>query len=226
MLLTYLGQSAFHINTGQYHLVLDPMISPNPMAQHIDINALQTDYILLSHGHEDHLADAESLAKRTNAKVISNFEIVSWYEKKGISGHPMNLGGKFTFDFGTVKYVVAQHSSMLPDGSYGGPSGGFVIWNEKKSFYYAGDTSLTLDMQLIPLTCPTLDFAIMPIGDNFTMGYEDAIIAADFIKCDKIIGCHYDTFGYIKIDHDAAQKAFAAAGKQLILLNVGESIEL
>jgi L-ascorbate metabolism protein UlaG (beta-lactamase superfamily) len=226
MLLTYLGQSAFHIKTGQYNLILDPMISQNPLAHHIDVEALQADYILLSHGHGDHVADAETIARRTDAKIISNFEIVTWYEKKGINGHPMNLGGKYAFDFGTVKYVVAQHSSMLPDESYGGPSGGFVVWNDERSFYYAGDTSLTLDMQLIPMTCPSLDFAIMPIGDNFTMGYEDAIIASDFVQCNKIIGCHYDTFGFIKIDHDAAKKAFADAGKQLILLNIGESIEL
>ena len=138
----------------------------------------------------------------------------------------MNLGGKWKFDFGTVKYVQAVHSSMLPDGSYGGPSGGFVVWNEEFSFYFAGDTALTLDMQLIPKTCPKLDFAILPIGDNFTMGYEDAVIAAQFIECDKIIGCHFDTFGYIKINHQDAITEFKNAGKELILLEIGKSIDI
>ena len=119
-----------------------------------------------------------------------------------------------------------MHSSVLPDGSHGGSSGGFVIWNNSKSFYFAGDTALTLDMKLIPMTCPKLDFAILPIGDNFTMGYEDAVMAADFIQCDKIIGCHFDTFGYIKIDHEKAVKAFKDAGKELILLNIGQSTDL
>jgi len=226
MKLTYLGQSAFHLKTNSIDLIFDPMISQNPLAEKIDIKQLKSDYILLTHGHGDHVADAEALATQNSSKIISNYEVVSWYEQKGISGHPMNLGGKFKFDFGTVKYVQAVHSSMLPDGSYGGASGGFVIWNEEKSFYFAGDTALTLDMKLIPLTCPTLDFAILPIGDNFTMGYEDAVLAAEFIQCDKIIGCHYDTFGYIKIDHEAAISEFKNAGKELVLLNIGQSIDL
>lgn len=202
------------------------MISTNPLAASIEMSKLKAEYVLLSHGHGDHVADAEALARQNNAKIISNYEVVSWYEQKGLSGHPMNLGGKYKFDFGTVKYVQAVHSSMLPDGSYGGASGGFVIWNEDISFYFAGDTALTLDMKIIPMVCPTLDFAILPIGDNFTMGYEDAVIAAEFIQCDKIIGCHFDTFGYIKIDHEAAIREFKNAGKELILLQVGQSIDI
>jgi L-ascorbate metabolism protein UlaG (beta-lactamase superfamily) len=224
--LTYLGQSSFHAKINGFNVIFDPMISTNPLASGIDISSLKAEYILLSHGHGDHVADAEAIAREGQAKIISNYEVVSWYEQKGISGHPMNLGGKFKFDFGTVKYVQAVHSSMLPDGSYGGASGGFVIWNEDISFYFAGDTALTLDMKIIPMVCPTLDFAILPIGDNFTMGYEDAVIAAEFIQCDKIIGCHYDTFGYIKIDHEAAIREFKNAGKELILLEVGQSIDI
>ena len=224
--LTYLGQSSFHVKINGFNLIIDPMISINPLAASIEISKLKAEYVLLSHGHGDHVADAEALARQNNAKIISNYEVVSWYEQKGISGHPMNLGGKYKFDFGTVKYVQAVHSSMLPDGSYGGASGGFVIWNEDKCFYFAGDTALTLDMKIIPMVCPTLDFAILPIGDNFTMGYEDAVIAAEFIQCDKIIGCHYDTFGYIKIDHEAAIREFKNAGKELILLQVGKSIDI
>lgn len=226
MKLTYYGQAGFGIELKGKNLVFDPFISPNELAKDIDINSVQADYILVSHGHGDHVADVETIAKNTGASLISSFEIISWYGEKGLSGHPMNLGGKWKFDFGTVKFVNAVHSSVLPDGTYGGNPGGFVIWNDSDCFYFAGDTALTLDMKLIPMTCPKLDFAILPIGDNFTMGYEDAVIASDFIECDKIIGCHYDTFGFIKIDHDAAKKAFADKGKELILLPVGSSIEL
>ena len=226
MQITYYGQSSFGVEINNSSILFDPFISPNELAKDIDVDAIKAAYILVSHGHEDHVADVERIAKNNKSKVVSNFEIVSWYGAKEIGGHPMNLGGKWNFDFGTVKYVNAVHSSVLPDGTYGGNPGGFVIWNEKNAFYFAGDTALTLDMKLIPMTCPKLDFAILPIGDNFTMGYTDALIASDFIECDKIIGCHYDTFGYIKIDQAAAKKAFADKGKELILLSIGETISL
>lgn len=225
--ITYLGQSSFLIEMNGKTLLFDPMISPNPLAQNIDIDSLKPDYILLSHGHEDHVADAERIALAANSTIVSNFEIYAWYSKKGIASHPMNLGGKWNFDFGTVKYVHGVHSSMLPDGSYGGASGGFVIWDDKgTSFYFAGDTALTLDMKLIPMTCPKLNFAILPIGDNFTMGYDDAVIASEFIECNTIIGCHFDTFGFIKIDHEAAKNAFAKAGKTLIIPEIGQKINI
>lgn len=224
MKLTYYGHSAFGVEMKGKHLLIDPFISPNELAANIKVDELEADYILLSHGHGDHVADAEAIAKRTGATIISNYEIVSWYEAKGIKGHPLNHGGKVTFDFGTVKYVNAVHSSVLPDGTYGGNPGGFVIWNDEISFYFAGDTALTLDMQLIPMTCPPLDFAILPIGDNFTMGINDAIVASDFIQCDRIIGAHYDTFGYIKIDHDDAKGAFKREDKQLVLMEIGGKV--
>jgi L-ascorbate metabolism protein UlaG (beta-lactamase superfamily) len=139
----------------------------------------------------------------------------------------MNTGGRWNFDFGTVRCVVAQHSSGLPDGSYGGNPMGFVISNPNVgAFYAAGDTALTMDMQLIPRICPGLDFAILPIGDNFTMGYEDAAIASDFIECNRIVGCHYDTFGYIMIDHKAAKQLFDAQSKELILPEIGKTFDV
>ena len=226
MKITYFGQSSFGIELNQKNLVFDPFISPNELAKHISVDNISADYVLLSHGHGDHVTDAESIAKRTGATIISNFEIVSWYSEKGISGHPMNHGGNWAFDFGNVKYVNAVHSSVLPDGTYGGNPGGFIISNNQNTFYFAGDTALTWDMKLIPMTSPKLDFAILPIGDNFTMGIEDAVIASDFIECDKIIACHYDTFGYIKIDHAAAKKAFADKGKELILPDIGQTLTI
>ncbi len=226
MKITYYGQSSFGIQINGKNVVFDPFISPNELAKHIEVDKIPADYILLSHGHQDHVVDAEKIAKRTGATIISNFEIVSWYGEKGINGHPMNHGGSWNFDFGNVKYVNAVHSSVLPDGTYGGNPGGFVVSNDQGNFYFAGDTALTWDMKLIPLTSPKLDFAILPIGDNFTMGIQDAIKASDFIECDKIIGCHYDTFGYIKIDHEAAVDAFADKEKELILLDIGASLTI
>lgn len=226
MKYTYYGHSCFLVETGGYKLLFDPFVTGNELARDIDINNIEADFILLSHGHFDHTADAISIARRTGAKVICAWEIMDWLNKKGIGNvHPMNTGGSFSFDFGKVKCVVAHHSSSLPDGSYGGNPMGFIVTTTEKSFYYSGDTALTLDMQLIP-RYTTLDFAIFPIGDNFTMGYEDAIIAAGFAKAPKVIGVHYDTFGWIKIDHDVAKKAFTDKGIELLLLSVGETINL
>ncbi len=227
MKLTYYGHGCVLLETMGKKLLLDPFISPNPLtAGKADAEKIEADYILISHGHEDHVADVESIGQRTGAKIISSYEIVMYYGAKGLEGHPMNLGGKFSFDFGTLKYVNAVHSSVLPDGTYGANPGGFVIWNEEGCIYLAGDTALTMDMKLIPMTCPKLTAAVFPIGDNFTMGYEDAVLAADFVECQQIIGTHYDTFGYIKIDHEQAKKSFSDAGKELILLPIGDSINL
>ena len=224
MKVTYYGQAGFAVQTKGKTIVFDPYISPNEKAAHIDVNAIKTDYLLITHAHGDHIADVEVIAKNNDSTIVSGYETVSHFMEKGLKGHPMNHGGKWAFDFGTAKYVNAVHSSSFPDHSYGGHPGGWVVWNEEGAFYHAGDTALTMDMKLIPMTCPKLDFAILPIGDNFTMGYDDAVIAAEFIECDRIIGCHYDTFGFIEIDHNAAKKAFADRGKELILLDIGESI--
>jgi L-ascorbate metabolism protein UlaG (beta-lactamase superfamily) len=137
----------------------------------------------------------------------------------------MNTGGKWAFDFGTVKCVVAQHSSGLPDGSYGGNPMGFIFTTGEGNFYYSGDTALTMDMQLVP-TWARLDFAVMPIGDNFTMDVADAIRAAEFVQCDTIVGVHYNTFGFIVIDTDKAKEAFEKAGKTLLLPAINETINI
>lgn len=226
MKLTYIGHGGFIIEVAGKTLVFDPFVTPNDLAKDkINVADIKADYVLLTHGHGDHVVDAEAIAKANNAPIISNFEIVSWYETKGLKGHPMNHGGKWNFDFGTVNYVNAVHSSVLPDGTYGGNPGGFVITTEEGTFYYAGDTALTWDMKLIPMLYPKVDFAILPIGDNFTMSYEHAVIASDFIECNDIIGCHYDTFGYIKINHAAAKQTFDAKGKSLTLPEIGVSFK-
>ncbi|EIA07221.1 metal-dependent hydrolase [Flavobacterium frigoris] len=225
MKITFYGHASLGIKVGGKHILVDPFISGNPLAAHIDVDSLKADYILLTHAHGDHVLDVEAIAKRTNAIIVSNAEIASYYSAKGFQAHPMNHGGSWNFDFGKVKYVNAVHSSSFPDGTTGGNPGGFVIEGEHKNIYVAGDTALTMDMKLIPMRTK-LDLVILPVGDNFTMDVEDAILASDFVECDKILGYHYDTFGYIKIDHKEAIQKFFDKGKDLMLLGIGDSIEL
>ena len=225
MKIQFLGHASLLLIIDQIHILVDPFITANPKASHIILDDLKADYILLTHAHQDHILDAEVIAKRTGATIVSNFEIVSHYQKMGLNGHPMNHGGSWEFDFGTVKYVNAIHTSSFPDGAYGGQPGGFIIKGEYKTIYIAGDTALTFDMKLIPLQF-NLDLAVLPIGDNFTMGVEDALIASDFLECDKILGYHFDTFGYIEINHQKAIQTFLKKDKDLMLLKIGESLTL
>lgn len=226
MKLSYFGHSCFLVEIKGKKILFDPFISANELAADIDVQGIEADYIFLSHGHADHIADAISIAKRTGCTVVANWEIHEWLNKNGVANtHPMNTGGKWQFEFATVKAVVAQHSSGLPDGSYGGNPLGFIFMSEEGNFYYSGDTALTLDMQLIP-GWAKLDFAMLPIGDNFTMGIQDAIRCAGFIGCKTIVGMHYNTFGFIKIDASAAQTAFESAGNSLLLPEIGETILL
>ncbi|WP_341837567.1 metal-dependent hydrolase [Chitinophaga pollutisoli] len=225
MKFTYYGHSSFAVEVKGKKIVFDPFITHNELAKSIDVNQIEADYIFVSHGHSDHVADLMDLAARTGATVVGAFELTEWVRKQGYDKvHPMNTGGKWAFDFGTVKCTVAHHSSGLPDGSYGGNPMGFLFMTGDGNFYYAGDTALTFDMELIPRWAK-LDFAVLPIGDNFTMGVEDAVIAAEFIECQRIIGAHYDTFGYIKIDKTAALRQFEEAGLTLLLPGIGETIE-
>jgi L-ascorbate metabolism protein UlaG (beta-lactamase superfamily) len=226
MTFTYYGHSCFLIETKGTKLLFDPFITGNELANHvIDVDTIEADYILVSHGHADHTLDLVAIAGRTEAKVICAWEISDWLARQNITNvHPMNTGGKWDFGTFSVKCITAHHSSGMPDGSYGGNPMGFIVYTSERTFYYSGDTALTLDMQLIPRWAK-LDFAILPIGDNFTMDVADAVESAGMIKCQKIIGVHYDTFGFIKIDHPTAQKAFADAGCTLHLLQIGETID-
>jgi L-ascorbate metabolism protein UlaG (beta-lactamase superfamily) len=226
MKFTYYGHSCFLIETGGYKLLFDPFISPNPLAKNINVPDIKADYILVSHGHEDHTADLLTIASLNQAKIICSWEVMLWLQREGYTNvHPMNAGGGFNFDFGRVKCTIAQHSSSMADGTYAGNPHGFLVTTPDNSFYYSGDTGLTLDMQLIPRWAK-LDFAIMPIGDNFTMNAADAAVAAEFVKTNKVIGVHYDTFGFIVVDHAAAKKSFEEKGLTLLLPAIGETIEV
>lgn len=224
MIITYYGHACLGIKIKDIDILVDPFISGNEKASHIDINTLKADYILVTHAHMDHVLDVEAIARRTGAVIVSNYEIVVHYQNMGLKGHPMNHGGSWQFDFGKVKMVNAVHSSSFPDGTYGGNPAGFIIESEK-TIYISGDTALSYDMRLIRKQFD-LDLAVLPIGDNFTMGVDDAIQAARYVDCDKVLGVHYDTFGYIEIDKPRAKAKFDSKLKRLILLDIGASLDV
>lgn len=225
MKYTYYGHSCFLLEADGIKFLFDPFITPNPLAKHIDIKTIEADYILVSHGHGDHVADLVALAKQTKAKVIGMVEVLGWAEEKGVTNtHPMNFG-KQKFDFGTLRLVWATHSSSMPDGSYGGNPAGFVLETAGKTIYYAGDTALNADMKLLA-DLYNIDYAILPIGGNFTMDVDDAIVATKYIDCTQVIGVHYNTFPVIKIDTEEALAKFDREQKKLLLPAIGETITL
>jgi len=226
MKVTYYGHSCFSVEIAGNHLLFDPFIRPNELAAHIDVSALRPDFIFISHAHWDHLADVVEIASNSKASIICNYEIGDWLMGQGIAKvNQMNTGGKKAFDWGRAKLTNAIHSSSLPDKSYGGTAAGFVIESEEGNFYYSGDTALTMDMELTGRH-HELDFAVLPIGDNFTMDVDDAIACAKMIHCEHVIGVHYDTFPVIQINKNEAAAKFHAAGKELILIPIGESKEM
>lgn len=226
MNITYYGHSCFSVLAGGKHILFDPFISGNELAKHINIDEIPADYIFVSHGHFDHMLDAVAIAKRTGAKLLGVWELYDYFNKQGVTNtHPINPGGKFTFDFGTVKSVTAQHSSSFPDGSYAGVAAGFVFKTTEGNFYYSGDTALSTEMTLIPKWAK-LDFAIFPVGDGLTMGIEDSIEAAGIVNVTQVMGVHYDTFGFIRIDKNKAMNDFKKAGLTLHLPAIGETITL
>jgi L-ascorbate metabolism protein UlaG (beta-lactamase superfamily) len=226
MKFTYYGHACFAVEAGGKTLLFDPFITPNPLAEKIDAKKIAADFILISHGHSDHVADVVDIAKRTGATIIAPFEVGSWFENKGVENvQAMNHGGAARTSFGRVKLTAAIHSSSMPDGSYGGNPAGFLIETNDGNLYYSGDTALTSDMKLIREQT-SLRFAVLPIGDFFTMGIDDALRAAEFVGTTKIVGVHYDTFPPIKIDRAAAIKAAQTAGIELLLPKIGQTIDI
>lgn len=226
MKLTYYGHSCFLLETSSSKILFDPFISPNELASNIDVEKIDANFIVQSHGHLDHIADLIPIAQRTRAVVIGSWELTEWLRKQGIEKvHPMNIGGSWNFKFGKLKMVFAAHSNSLPDGSYGGVAAGYLLEVDGKRIYYSGDTALTQDMKLIGEYWRP-DVALLPIGDNFTMDVDDAILASDLINCKEIIGMHYDTFGYIKINHEEAIRKFKLRNKTLHLIDIGSTIAL
>ncbi|MBS0657822.1 MAG: metal-dependent hydrolase [Verrucomicrobia bacterium] len=229
MRFTYYGHACFSVEIAGQHLLFDPFISYNPLAKDkIALESVKADYIFISHGHGDHLADAAAIAKRTQPKaVVTPFEVGEWLEKQGLKNVvAMNHGGSKAFDFGRIKLTAAIHSSNLPDGSYGGNPCGFLCQTSAGSFYYSGDTALTRDMELVAKWAPDLAFAVFPIGDFYTMGADDAVLAAGMVGAKKFVGVHYDSFPPIRLDRAAALASAGKAGVELLLPGIGESIDV
>jgi L-ascorbate metabolism protein UlaG (beta-lactamase superfamily) len=205
--ITWLGHSCFALEAEGARLLIDPYLNDNPSSP-IKADKAEADFVLLTHGHFDHVTDAPAIAKRTGAKVVAGFEVTEWLKREGVAEDkvvPMNPGGAVRLPFGKVKFTIAHHSSSTPDGAYGGVPGGFLIELAGKRLYFAGDTALFLDMKLIGLG--GLDLAVLPIGDMFTMGPEDAVEAVKFLNPKKAAPCHYNTWPPI------AQNAAAWAGE-------------
>lgn len=206
--LTFLGHSAFQIDTSGHSILIDPFLTGNPAAS-TTAAELHPDVIIVSHGHSDHVGDTIEIARRTNALVIANHEIITWLKRHGVKKtHDMHLGGRHRFEFGTVKLTVAHHGSMLPDGSYGGNPAGILLGTTDGYIYHAADTALFSDMRLTGDV--GLKVAILPIGDNYTMGPDDAVLATQLLRPEFVIPVHYDTFPLICQDAAAWSEAVAS----------------
>jgi L-ascorbate metabolism protein UlaG (beta-lactamase superfamily) len=224
MQLKYLGHSGFVLSTGEHQLVIDPFLSGNDLASDKPED-LSPSYILLSHAHGDHVGDTEAIAKRSGATIISSFEIATYFDKAGLETHGMNPGGSYAFPFGRVKFTPAWHSSSFPDGTYGGMPMGIVLEVEGRRLYHAGDTALFSDMTLIGRL--GLDLAMLPIGDNFTMGPEDALEAVRLLRPKTVIPMHYNTFDVIKQDPQAFKRTVEQeTGSACVVLEPGASLDL
>ncbi len=226
MKITYYGHACFGFETSTSRVIIDPFISGNELAKNIDVNQIKTDYIFLTHAHYDHILDVETISKNNDATILGNAEIASHYEKLGYKVIPMNIGGVKKFDFGKVKMVQAVHSSSFPDGAYGGLACGFLMKMDGKVIYVAGDTALTTDMKLLPYIYGYINVAILPVGNNYTMGVHDAMIAAKFVNTRNAIASHYDTFPPIRVNKEKAKHIFLSEEKHLTFLPIGESVDV
>ena len=226
MRLTYLGHSCFLVETSKTRLLIDPYLNDNPAAK-IKADAITCDYVIVSHGHEDHSADALGIAQRCDATIIANYEIAEYFAAKGAKTHGMNPGGGFNFPFGRVKLTHAHHTSSVEAGLnpiYLGSACGIIVQADGKNLYHAGDTAVFLDMQLIGRI--GLDAALIPIGDNFTMGPDDALLALEFLKPKLAVPIHYNTWPVISQNAATFAANAAKAGHTVKPRAVGDSLEI
>ena len=223
--VTWYSHASFLIETDKVRLLVDPFISDNPLSP-VKADEVQADFIFVSHGHGDHVGDSVPIAKRTGAVVVSNYEIQNWITAQGVQhSHPLHIGGGFDWPWGRVKLTIAHHGSMLPDGSYGGNPGGFLFYLNGKKIYHACDTGLFFDMKLIGEE--GIDLAILPIGDNFTMGPDDALRAVKLIEPMQVVPIHYNTFDVIKQDAQAwAIRVKKETGTDVVVMKPGDTISL
>ncbi len=221
--LTFLGHSAFLVEGSKGRVVIDPFLTGNPVAK-IKPGDLKVDYVLLTHGHGDHLGDGVDIAKANNATIVAPFELANYCSNQGANVHPMHIGGAHNFPFGRVKLTIAHHGSAAPDGTYTGNPCGFLVTMDGKTLYHPGDTGLFYDMKLIG-EMNKIDVAVLPIGDNFTMGIDDAVKAAELLQPGLVIPMHYKTFDIIDVEPEQFVDAVKTRGLKAQLLSVGESLD-
>jgi L-ascorbate metabolism protein UlaG (beta-lactamase superfamily) len=223
--LTWYGHATFGLNIGNSQILVDPFLTGNSLAP-VSADKVEADYILVTHGHGDHVGDTVAIAQRTGALVISCFEICNWLQTQGVTRtHAQHIGGGFQHPFGYLKLTIAHHGSALPDGSYGGNPCGLLLSAEGKKIYLAGDTGLFYSMRLIGEE--GIDLATLPIGDNFTMGPDDALRAVKLIEPRVVIPIHYNTFDVVRQDpHAWAKRVRDATGTEPVVLEPGDSYEL
>jgi L-ascorbate metabolism protein UlaG (beta-lactamase superfamily) len=221
--LTFLGHSAFLVEGSRGRIVIDPFLTGNPVAA-AEPKDIIVDHVLLTHGHGDHIGDAVAIATANGATIVAPFELASYCESQGATVHPMHIGGAHDFSFGRVKLTIAHHGSAAPDGTYTGNPCGFLVTMDDKILYHPGDTGLFLDMKLIG-EMNSIDVAVLPIGDNFTMGVEDAVKATEFLRPKMVIPMHYKTFDVIDVEPQEFVDRVTAAGFAAQVVGFGESYE-
>ena len=228
MNVTYYGHSCFLCEIGAYRVIFDPFITPNPLAAGVNIDDLDVDFILLSHGHADHIHDVERIALRTRAPVVAPYETGEYLRRRGLENVlTANPGGRLRLPFGTVRLVAALHSNSLPDGRYGGVAVGFVIETPEQTIYYSGDTALTQEMKTLAEVYPRgITAAFLPLGGQYTMDVADALIASRWCGAQRVVGMHFNTFALLEIDCAAARAQAAAAGVELLLPAVEQKFTL
>jgi L-ascorbate metabolism protein UlaG (beta-lactamase superfamily) len=224
--MRYHGHSFWEFHDGRHTVLVDPFITGNELADVSPDAFRKVDAILVSHGHGDHIGDGVAIAKATGALVVANFEVVNWFASRGCPGHPLHIGGGRAFEFGHVKLTIAHHGSTGPDGEALGSPAGIVLTMGGKKVYHAGDTGLFLDMKLIAEMNGPLDAALLPIGDNFTMGIDDAVKATEFLQARIHIPMHYDTFGWIRADPGEFVRKVEAAGRRAEVVKPGTGTTL
>lgn len=221
--LTYLGHSVFYIEHNDYKIIIDPFITGNPVCPN-KAGDIYADFIVLSHGHGDHFGDTLEIAKRCNSTVIAVNELANYVASKGAKAHNMHIGGSHNFPFGKVKFTIAHHGSSSNEGEYLGEPAGILLFLDGKTIYHAGDTGLFMDMKLIG-ELHKIDIAFLPIGDNFTMGMEDALKAVELLNPELTIPMHYNTWPVISADPDKFVEDVKKLNKKARKLNFGETLE-
>jgi len=226
MKLKYFSHSGFQVTTDSGTTILiDPYLDDNPNSP-VKSKDVKADFIILSHAHGDHLGDSMKIAKNNKLTFICVNELGNYLSSKGFTTHNMHIGGGYDFDFGRVKFTIAHHGSMTPDGTYAGSPAGIILHADGKTIYHTGDTALFLDMKLISEMNGPIDYMLLPIGDNFTMDITDAIRAAELVRPKVAIPIHYDTFDVIKADPNEFKQKVEAVGINSRVMDYGEEIQL